>query len=246
MPAFEAAAVAAAGEIGPDGLRRLADGMASGQPRYALAAASGGGEATRRLLDAAEATALPAAVAAAHLCGLAAGYEHRAAIVRAELVWTGPTAFDVPVRSTSQVLTELVDGARYELILATYSARPHPPLLEALAAAASRGVSVWIVVETLSGAGSALQGDQPAKAFASLPDVPLFTWTVDRRPDGAKMHAKLAVADERAVFVTSANLTVAGIGSNLEAGVLVQGGAAPRRAAEHLRAMRRDGLLVRI
>jgi hypothetical protein len=46
--------------------------------------------------------------------------------------------------------------------------------------------------------------------------------------------------------VSSANLTAAGIGSNLEAGVLVRGGAAPRRAAEHLRAMRRDGLLVRI
>jgi phosphatidylserine/phosphatidylglycerophosphate/cardiolipin synthase-like enzyme len=246
---FEAAAAAGAGELGPDRLRRLAAAVEAGQPPYALAAAAGDGEAARRLLAAvaaAVAAGVPAPVAGGHLRGLAAGYEHRAAAVRAELVWTGPTVFDVPVRSTAPALTELVEGARQELILTTYSARPHPPLLSALAAASGRGVPVWIVVETLAGAGSALQGEQPARAFASLPGIPLFTWAVSRRPEGARMHAKLAVADERVLFVTSANLTAAGIESNLEAGVLVRGGAAPRRAAEQLRAMRRDGLLVRI
>jgi phosphatidylserine/phosphatidylglycerophosphate/cardiolipin synthase-like enzyme len=245
VPEFEAAAVAAVDEVGPDRVRRLAAGIEAGRPGHALAAVAGGGPAAGRLLDPVVAGAVPPAVAAAHLRGLADGYEHRAATVRAELVWTGPTALDVPVRATAQVLTDLVGDAGHELILVTYSARPHPPLLAALAGATARGVPVWIVVETL-GAGSALQGEQPAKAFASLPDVPLFTWAVDRRPAGARMHAKLAVADERLLFVSSANLTAAGIGSNLEAGVLVRGGAAPRRAAEHLWAMRRDGLLVRI
>jgi phosphatidylserine/phosphatidylglycerophosphate/cardiolipin synthase-like enzyme len=246
VPEFEAAAAAAVDEVGPDRLRRLAAGIEAGQPGRALAAVAGGGPAAGRLLDPVAAGAVPPAVAAAYLRGLAGGYEHRAATVRAELVWTGPTALDVPVRATAQVLTDLVGDAGHELILVTYSARPHPPLLAALAGATARGVPVWIVVETLAGAGSALQGEQPAKAFASLPDLPLFTWAVDCRPAGARMHAKLAVADERLLFVSSANLTAAGIGSNLEAGVLVRGGAAPRRAAEHLRAMRRDGLLVRI
>jgi phosphatidylserine/phosphatidylglycerophosphate/cardiolipin synthase-like enzyme len=242
--AFEAAAVALAAEVGPDRLRRLADAIEAGNRSSALAVAGLEGPVTARVLAAAE--PMTAQVAAAHLRGLAAGYAHRAAAVRAELVWTGPTAFDVPVRSTAQVLTDLVNGASSELILATYAARPHPPLLAALGAATARGVPVWIVVETLAGAGSALQGEQPAKAFVEVPEIPLFTWTVDRRPDGARMHAKLAVADERVLFVSSANLTAAGIGSNIEAGLLVKGGAAPRRAAEHLRAMRRDGLLVRI
>jgi phosphatidylserine/phosphatidylglycerophosphate/cardiolipin synthase-like enzyme len=243
-PAFEAAAVALAAESGPERLRRLADAIEAGQPWHALAAAGLDGPAAARLLAAAG--AVPPELAATYLRGLVAGYEHRAAAVRAELVWTGPTAFDVPVRSTAQVLTDLVSGANSELILASYAARPHRPLLAALAAATARGVSVWIVVETLAGAGSALQGEQPAKAFAGLPEIPLFTWAVGHRPDGARMHAKLAVADERVLFVSSANLTAAGIESNIEAGVLVKGGTAARRAAEHLRAMRRDGLLVRI
>lgn len=60
------------------------------------------------------------------------------------------------------------------------------------------------------------------------------------------MHAKIAVVDEEALLVGSANLTGSGIEHNIEAGVLVHGGTAARRAAEHLRALRRDGALVRI
>ncbi|QSB16691.1 DISARM system phospholipase D-like protein DrmC [Natronosporangium hydrolyticum] len=242
--AFETASAALAAELGPDRLRRLAEAIEAGEPRYALSAIGLDHPAVAQLLAVLDAG--PPELAASYLRGLAAGYAHRAAAVSAELVWTGPTTFDVPVRSTAQVLADLVDQAASELILVTYAARPHPPLLAALAAATDRGVSVWIVVETLGGAGSALQGEQPAKAFADLPKIPLFTWAIDRRPDGARMHAKLVVADERVLFVSSANLTAAGIGSNVEAGLLVSGGPAARRAAEHLRAMRRHGLLVRI
>jgi phosphatidylserine/phosphatidylglycerophosphate/cardiolipin synthase-like enzyme len=246
MSRFETAAAALAGQIDPDRLRRLATAIEAGQPRLSLTPTVDGGAPVDRLLDTLAADSPPPPVAAAYLRGLADGYEHHAATVRAELVWTGPTTFDVPVRSTTHVLTDLIGAARHELILATYSARPHQSLLAALAQSAARGVSVWIVVETLAGAGSALQGDQPAKAFATLPDIPLFTWTANRRPYGAKMHAKLAVADEQLMLVSSANLTTAGIETNIEAGVLVHGGTAPRRAAEHLRAMRRTGLLTRI
>jgi phosphatidylserine/phosphatidylglycerophosphate/cardiolipin synthase-like enzyme len=106
---------------------------------------------------------------------------------------------------------------------------------------------VWAVVETLHGAGSALQGDQPAAAFATVPGMSLWTWDVSRRADsGAKMHAKLAVSDERTLFISSANLTTSGITNNIEAGVLVRGGTAARRAAEHLRTLRRDQILVRL
>jgi hypothetical protein len=55
--------------------------------------------------------------AAAYLHGVAAGYDHREARIRTELVWTGPTAFDVPVRATAPVLTALVNEALQELIL---------------------------------------------------------------------------------------------------------------------------------
>lgn len=113
----------------------------------------------------------------------------------------------------------------------------------ALQAAVARGVSIWLVVETLHGAGSALQGDQPAAAFDGLHGATLWTWALDRRADGAKMHAKIAVADQASLLVTSANLTASGMNNNIEAGVVIRGGEAPRRAAEHLHALRRDGYL---
>ena len=76
-------------------------------------------------------------------------------------------------------------------------------------------------------------------------------WCAGRRerhatPTGAKMHAKIAVADRTTLLVSSANLTTSGIGSNIVAGLVIRGGTTPRRAAEHLQALRDDGHLVRL
>lgn len=247
--AFEAVVQAAVVEAGPQRLRALAAGVAAGLPAHLLraeGAPSVAEDVIDRVLRAMTDESVPPTYAVAYLRGVAAGYDHRLARIQTELAWTGPVAFDVPVRATGQVLADLVSEARRELILTTYSARPYPPLLAGLQSAVDRGVDVWVIVETLQGAGSALQGEQPATAFAGLTGAHLWTWAVARRPEGAKMHAKLAVADERTLFVSSANLTTSGIDNNMEAGVLVRGGSAARRAAEHLRALRRDQVLVRL
>ena len=65
------------------------------------------------------------------------------------------------MRATAAVLTDLINEARHELVLMTYSAKPHQPLTDALTAAVDRGVAVSVVVETLQGAGSALSGEEP-------------------------------------------------------------------------------------
>jgi phosphatidylserine/phosphatidylglycerophosphate/cardiolipin synthase-like enzyme len=246
---FEAVATAAVADIGTDRLRALAADIAAGLPAHLLrpdGAPTPVAEAADRLLAAMAADAVPARDAAGYLRGVADGYDHRVARVQTELAWTGPVARDVPVRATAQVLTDLIGEARRELILTTYSARPQPALLAGLHAALDRGAQVWIIVETLQGAGSALQGEQPASAFADLQGAQLWTWDLSRRPPGAKMHAKLAVADERLLFISSANLTTSGIDANMEAGVLIRGGTAARRTAEHLRVLRRDRILVRL
>ncbi len=67
-----------------------------------------------------------------------------------------------------------------------------------------------------------------------------------RTETGAKMHAKVAVADRRALLVSSANLTQAGVATNIEAGILVRGGTAPQRAAEHVAQLIASGVLVRL
>lgn len=120
-------------------------------------------------------------------------------------------------------------------------------LEHALGQARERGVTVTVIVETLQGAGSALAGAEPHQAFAEVPGVQLWHWPVGQRSEsGARMHAKLAVADRRALLVSSANLTQSGVTVNIEAGLLVRGGSAPTRAAEHLEALRANGTLVRL
>jgi phosphatidylserine/phosphatidylglycerophosphate/cardiolipin synthase-like enzyme len=162
------------------------------------------------------------------------------------LVWSGPSVHGVPVRATAQVLIGLIGHATSELILMTYSAKPYEPLREALGAAVRRGVVVMAIVETLQGAGSAISGEEPAMAFHGL-GVELWHWPAAQRAEyGAKLHAKIAVADRRELLVSSANLTQSGVGKNIEAGLLVRGGSAPQRAAEHITALRSGGMLERL
>ena len=183
----------------------------------------------------------------AYLTGLAAGYAQRAAEVSVETVWSGPGSHHVPVRATAAVLADVIREARRELLLMTYSARQYEPLTVALQAAVSRGVHVSVVVETLQGAGSALAGDEPYQAFTGIDSIDLWHWPSAKRTEsGAKMHAKLAVADRCVLFVTSANLTQSGVGKNIEAGLLVRGGTTPLRAAEHVGALRAAGALSRL
>ena len=237
-------------EFGPGRLRVLADRLDQGWPPEALPTAvpvPGFATAAADVLDAQRADARSDAELAAYLRGVAAGYEQRTASVRVEAVWSGPSTHAVPVRATAQVLTDVVREACTELLLMTYSARPYPPLIEALHAAIGRGVRVAVVVETLQGARSAMSGPEPAAAFRQAPGVQLWHWpTVRRAGNGAKMHAKIAVADRRTVFVSSANLTQSGVANNMEAGLLIRGGDAPSRVAEHIAELQANGTLVRL
>jgi phosphatidylserine/phosphatidylglycerophosphate/cardiolipin synthase-like enzyme len=120
-------------------------------------------------------------------------------------------------------------------------------VVDALASARARGVRVGVVVETIQGAGGALAGVEPAAAFRGVPGIELWHWPPGARTEtGAKMHAKIAVADRATLLVTSANLTQSGVVTNIEAGLVVRGGEAPRRAAEHVAHLVAEGVLVRL
>ena len=227
---------------GPAALRAAVEYAMEGRPREAILRAA---PYSAPLLDALADVDRSAGLA--YLTGLAAGYAQRAAEVSVETVWSGPGSHHVPVRATAAVLADVIREARRELLLMTYSARQYEPLTVALQAAVNRGVHVSVVVETLQGAGSALAGDEPYQAFAGITGIDLWHWPSAKRTEaGAKMHAKLAVADRCVLFVTSANLTQSGVGKNIEAGLLVRGGTAPLRAAEHVDALRAAGALSRL
>jgi len=254
----EEAVAAAVAPLDPGDLLVLADRIEQGWPREGILAAvprPGFGRAAAAVLDAAPAGTASPAELAAYLRGIAAGRAQAADPVRVEMVWSGPRSLAVPVRATANALVELVGEASRELTLMTYAAVPYRPLIDALAAAVGRGVTVRVVVETLQGAGSALAGAEPAAAFAEVTGIELWHWPAGRRAGsgngadgdgGARMHAKLAVADARALWVSSANLTPAGVSRNIEAGVIVRGGTAPLRAAEHIDRLRATGVLQRL
>ncbi len=245
MTALATAATAAVEVIGPAALRAVAAQIEA--DRSVGPAASGEAELVAAIYTAHRQDGVDPASAAAYLRGVADGYARRDEAERVESVWSGPHHHAVPVRSTAQALLDLIAAATDRLWLMTYSARPHPPVIAALRAARSRGTTASVVVETLQGAAGALGGVEPAGAFLGVPGVELWHWPAAKRPHrAARMHAKIAVADRRALLVSSANLTQSGVDTNIEAGLLVHGGAAPQRAAEHLDRLVAEGILARL
>lgn len=177
-----------------------------------------------------------------------------AASVRAEqsveVVWTGPSTIEVPVRHTPQVIEQLADGTTGVLWLVSFAAYKVPLVLNALERATVRGVDVRLVLETKEHSQGALSHDA-ADAFASLAHrVSLYVWPLDKRPPAANgrasMHAKAVVSDETAALVTSANATAAALADNMELGLLVRGGSTPRRLARHFQRLVEQRVLVRV
>lgn len=234
--------------LGPTALAAFAQGLADERPRDALLAGvtiPAALPAARTIYADAERGELPRRLAVAFLNGLVDGHAigQKPGTVT-DLVWGGPVAGRRTVERTGPTLIAVVDGAERELLLMTYSAAPHRPIIDALIRAALRGVAIRIVVETLSGAGGALTGREPATAFLAVPGVELLHWPVSRRGSAkAKQHAKLAVADRSVLFITSANLTASGVDENLEAGVLIRGEAIARECVDHLESLCAEGIL---
>jgi phosphatidylserine/phosphatidylglycerophosphate/cardiolipin synthase-like enzyme len=165
-----------------------------------------------------------------------------------DLVWTGPTTRAVPVRLTRAVLLEVIGAADHELVLFSYAAFRVQAVLDALAHAATRGVTIRLVLETTDDSAGALTVDA-AHAFASVRhQVDFYIWPADHRPHtdagAAKLHAKTAIADDHTALITSANLTEHAITANMELGVLIRGGPTPKSLRDHLGELITDGILI--
>lgn len=161
-----------------------------------------------------------------------------------DIAWTGPSSAHVPVRLSSQALLDLIGEARHQLFVVSFAGYKVPEVVEALRAAALRGVDVRLILETAEDSGGALKNDA-ADAFSKLHQVVTFwVWPKKNRPEGgAAMHVKAAIVDGRVALVTSANLTGAALERNMELGLVVRGGAAPRRLANHFQALTASGVI---
>jgi phosphatidylserine/phosphatidylglycerophosphate/cardiolipin synthase-like enzyme len=110
--------------------------------------------------------------------------------------------------------------------------------------------NVRLVLESADEAEGRLRQDA-ADAFESLGrSVSFYVWPKDRRAftEGnlGLLHAKAVIADDRAAFVTSANLTANALSTNMELGLLVRGGSVPGRLNRHFDQLITQGVLRKV
>jgi phosphatidylserine/phosphatidylglycerophosphate/cardiolipin synthase-like enzyme len=155
-----------------------------------------------------------------------------------ELVWTGPTTPFVSARRTEQALLQVINAAEQTLFITSFVAYDVSTIVKALNAASDRGVVISILLELSQDHGGSITFDAIGKMRTLVPASRLYAWRDKADPfaDG-RVHAKVAVADERICFITSANLTGHAMEKNMEAGVLISGGRIPRVLEEHLRSL---------
>ena len=155
-----------------------------------------------------------------------------------ELVWTGPTTPFVSTRRTEQALLQVINSAEQSLFITSFVAYDVSTIVKSLNAANDRGVVISMLLELSQGHGGSITFDAIDKMRTLVPAARLYAWRdkVDQFSDG-RVHAKVAVADGRICFITSANLTGYAMEKNMEAGVLISGGRIAKLLDEHLRSL---------
>lgn len=171
---------------------------------------------------------------------------------RLELVWTGPDSRLIPLRRTDQALLELIDGAQETLHIVSFAVYRIEAIARALARTASRGVAISLYLETPDASEGRIAYNTLAAFGAEVRQAArIYVWPLEKRPRAAdgrhgSLHAKVAVADGRVMLVSSANLTEYALTLNMELGVLIRGGPAAGRVAEHLARLVEQGTFRRI
>ena len=155
-----------------------------------------------------------------------------------ELVWTGPVTSVVAARKTEQVLLQVINQAKSELLITSFVAYKVDSIIEALNSACDRGVQLFLLLESSIDEGGSIEIDVIAKMKKVIPRAHVYAWK-DKAIEfeGGRVHAKVAVADKSACFITSANLTGYAMEKNMELGLLINGGAIPGLISDHLKAL---------
>lgn len=144
-----------------------------------------------------------------------------------ELVWTGPTTPFVSARRTEQALLQVINSANATLFITSFVAYDISSIISALNLAIERGVSVSMLLESSVAHGGSISIDAIGKMRLLVPSAHLYAWH-DKSNEfiEGRVHAKVAVADGKICFITSANLTGYAMEKNMETGVLITGGVA--------------------
>jgi phosphatidylserine/phosphatidylglycerophosphate/cardiolipin synthase-like enzyme len=152
-----------------------------------------------------------------------------------DLVWSGPEVPGLNARDTRQVYEELLGSAERSIWASTFAFFDGPKAFEVLARRMDSrpALHVTLLLNIQRKRGDTTASDQLVRRFAdhfwktdwpgsSHPSVFYDPRALDLEGRGGVLHAKAVVADDEAVFVTSANLTEAALDRNIELGVLIR------------------------
>jgi phosphatidylserine/phosphatidylglycerophosphate/cardiolipin synthase-like enzyme len=152
-----------------------------------------------------------------------------------DLVWSGPEVPGLHARDTRRVYEELLGSAEHSIWASTYAFFDGPKAFEVLARRmeARPALRVTLLLNIQRKRGDATASEQLVRRFAdrfwkddwpgsSRPSIFYNPRALEQDGLGGVLHAKAVVADDEAVFITSANLTEAALDRNIELGVLVR------------------------
>ncbi len=175
---------------------------------------------------------------------------------RTDLVWSGPEVPGLHARGTRRVYEELLGSAERSLWVSTYVFFDGPRAFEVLARRmeATNALQVTLLLNIQRKRGDTTTAEQLIRRFAdrlwstewpggARPRVFYDPRALEPDAPAGVLHAKAVVADEEAVFVTSANLTEAALERNIELGLLVRDRALAGSIVAHFRGLIERGLL---
>jgi cardiolipin synthase A/B len=191
-----------------------------------------------RFVAATNALSMPRSDLAGMLLGASHAYHKAKSEESVDLIWTGPSSELVATRKTEQALLQVIQAAKSKLFLTSFVAYQVTSIIEALDGAMKNGVALSMLLESAESHGGGISFDVIGMMRKALPSAKIYFW--GDKPEafvGGRVHAKVAVADERICFISSANLTGHAMEKNMEAGVLIEGGALPSKLHRHLEAL---------
>jgi cardiolipin synthase A/B len=238
------AVAAIAGLVSPEKVKAIAARIRQSNPDKAATALSGvlgtpvASAAVERLVEAWSGISISADELASMLLASSHVIAKSAREQSTELVWTGPTTAFVSARRTEQALLQVIDSARSTLFITSFVAYDVSSIVVALNEASGRGVSISMLLESSQEYGGSISIDVIGKMRSLVPSARLYGW-LDKTGEfsDGRVHAKIAVADGKVCFITSANLTGYAMERNIEAGILFYGGPIPSQLNDHLNSL---------
>jgi phosphatidylserine/phosphatidylglycerophosphate/cardiolipin synthase-like enzyme len=169
-------------------------------------------------------------------------------IPKPDLVWSGPEVPGLHARDTRRVYEELLGSATRSVWASTFAFFDGPKAFEILARRmdATPELRVTLLLNVQRRRGDTTATDELVRRFtdrfwktdwpgASRPNVYYDPRALELDGPGGVLHAKAVVADDEAVFVTSANLTEAALDRNIELGILLRDPALAATVSNHFR-----------